>query len=54
MYRRYLLEHGLKMDGRPDMDAKNVDDMGSMETFFSETSNGKYVPRCAYFGRLSS
>ncbi|GJC88832.1 tubulin alpha chain [Colletotrichum liriopes] len=41
----YLLEHGLGSDGRPDPNAKDVVDGGSYETFFTETSNGKYVPR---------
>src|SRR5271155_2939932 len=45
---RYLLEHGLKQDGRPDGDAKDAGDPGSMETFFTETSNGKYVPRSIF------
>ncbi|MCJ1246181.1 hypothetical protein MMC30_003386 [Trapelia coarctata] len=35
------------MDGRPDPDA-NVGDVGSMETFFSETRSGKYVPRSIF------
>jgi len=43
----YLLEHGLKMDGRPDPDA-NVGDVGSKETFFTETRSGKYVPRSIF------
>ncbi len=41
----YLLEHGLGADGHPDANAKDVGDGGSFETFFTETSNGKYVPR---------
>ena len=44
----YLLEHGLKSDGRPDPDAEDIGDTGSMETFFTETSNGKYVPRSIF------
>jgi tubulin alpha len=40
------LEHGLKLDGRLDEDA--VEDRGSMETFFTETSNGKHVPRSIF------
>src|SRR5690242_1551756 len=37
---RYLLEHGLKADGRPDPDAKDLNEGGSFETFFTETGNG--------------
>jgi tubulin alpha len=44
----YLLEHGLKADGKPDPDAKGVGESGSMETFFSETGSGKYVPRSIF------
>lgn len=43
----YLLEHGLKADGRPDPDA-NIGNPGAFETFFSETSSGKYVPRSIF------
>jgi len=45
---RYLLEHGLKADGRPDPDAKDLNEGGSFETFFTETGNGKYVPRSIF------
>ena len=45
---RYLLEHGLKTDGLPNPDATDVGDPGSMDTFFSETSSGKYVPRSIF------
>ena len=46
---RYLLEHGLGADGRPDPNAKDIADAGgSFETFFTETSNGKYVPRSLF------
>lgn len=45
---RYLLEHGLGPDGRPDPNAKDVLDGGSYETFFTETSGGKYVPRSLF------
>ncbi len=44
----YLLEHGLGADGHPDANAKDVGDGGSFETFFTETSNGKYVPRSIF------
>ncbi|KAL0640306.1 alpha-tubulin [Maublancomyces gigas] len=43
----YLLEHGLKMDGRPDPDTTATAG-GSYETFFTETGNGKYVPRSIF------
>ena len=45
---RYLLEHGLSADGRPDAAAKDVGELGSFETFFTETGNGKYVPRSLF------
>ncbi|KAM3464722.1 hypothetical protein NHJ6243_002286 [Beauveria neobassiana] len=44
----YLLEHGLGPDGRPDPNAKDIGDPGSFETFFTETSNGKHVPRALF------
>ncbi len=44
----YLLEHGLKPDGRLDPDAPNVGEPGSFETFFSETRSGKWVPRSIF------
>ena len=45
---RYLLEHGLKPDGRPDPEAKDRAEGGAFETFFTETGNGKYVPRSIF------
>jgi tubulin alpha len=46
---RYLLEHGLKPDGCIDPDATDEEaKSGSYETFFTETSNGKYVPRSIF------
>lgn len=44
----YLLEHGLGHDGRPDPNATDIGDPGSFETFFTETSNGKHVPRALF------
>lgn len=46
--RRYLLEHGLKADGRQDPENKDVAHDGSFETFFTETGSGKYVPRSIF------
>lgn len=46
---RYLLEHGLRADGR--IDEERIQDLsegGSYETFFTETSSGKYVPRSIF------
>ena len=46
---RYLLEHGLKSDGRIDQERiDEVSEGGSYETFFTETSSGKYVPRSIF------
>ncbi|KAJ5117989.1 Tubulin/FtsZ GTPase domain-containing protein [Penicillium atrosanguineum] len=45
----YLLEHGLGPDGR--VDSGNTGDAGPngiYETFFTETSGGKYVPRAIF------
>nr|AXS58672.1 tubulin alpha chain isoform A homeolog f [Epichloe coenophiala] len=44
----YLLEHDLGPDGRPDPNAKDIGDQGSFETFFTETSSGKHVPRSIF------
>lgn len=48
---RYLIEHGLKPDGRPDPEMAAAADVaadGSFDTFFSETASGKYVPRSIF------
>lgn len=45
---RYLLEHGLKADGRPDPEANVGGDPGAFETFFTETSGNKHVPRSIF------
>ncbi|KAL6696377.1 Tubulin/FtsZ, GTPase domain-containing protein [Trichoderma pleuroticola] len=44
----YCLEHGLGHDGRIDPNAKDIDDTGSYDTFFTETSGGKHVPRALF------
>lgn len=42
----YCLEHGIQPDGRmPSEKAANDD---SFNTFFSETGNGKHVPRAVF------
>lgn len=38
----------MKADGRLDPDAGDIGETGSYETFFTETSNGKYVPRSIF------
>lgn len=49
MQHRYLLEHGLKPDGFIDPDVTDgAAKDGSYETFFTETSSGKYVPRSIF------
>jgi tubulin alpha len=35
-------------DGRPDPEATAIAETGSNETFFNETSGGKYVPRSIF------
>ncbi|KAJ5976653.1 hypothetical protein N7481_010360 [Penicillium waksmanii] len=45
----YLLEHNLLADGHINPDyVKELDQSGSYETFFTETANGKYVPRSIF------
>ncbi|CAG8293618.1 unnamed protein product [Penicillium salamii] len=45
----YLLEHGLKPDGYIDPEVTDeTAKTGSYETFFTETSHGKYVPRSIF------
>ena len=44
---RYCLEHGLGFDGRPDTESR-VNDVGSRETFFTETGKDKFVPRSIF------
>ncbi|KAJ5273644.1 hypothetical protein N7478_008769 [Penicillium angulare] len=42
----YLLEHGLTPEGRYNAElADEIGQNGSYDTFFTETSDGKYVPR---------
>ena len=45
---RYCLEHGLQLDGKPDPNTTAKDTAGSYNTFFTETGNGKYVPRSIF------
>ena len=45
---RYLLEHGLTPDGRIDPKSTVDNSEGSHGTFFTETSNGKHVPRSIF------
>lgn len=42
------MEHGLGPDGRPDPNAAELAETGSFETFFTETSSGKHVPRSLF------
>lgn len=44
----YLLEHGLKPDGRLDETSDLDQEGGAFETFFTETGSGKYVPRSIF------
>ncbi|KAJ5379641.1 hypothetical protein N7509_012760 [Penicillium cosmopolitanum] len=45
----YLLEHNLLADGHINPDyVQEIDQSGSYETFFTETGNGKYVPRSIF------
>ncbi|KAF3481852.1 tubulin subunit [Arthroderma uncinatum] len=44
----YLLEHGLKADGRLDPETADTCEPGSFDTFFTETRDNKYVPRSIF------
>ncbi|KAJ5900087.1 Tubulin alpha-2 chain [Penicillium taxi] len=45
----YLLEHGLTPDGHYNAElGENAADPGHYDTFFTETSGGKYVPRSVF------
>ncbi|KAK6342828.1 hypothetical protein TWF718_008211 [Orbilia javanica] len=44
----YSHEHALLPDGRVDPEKKELSATGSYDTFFSETQNGKYVPRSIF------
>lgn len=41
----FCLEHGIQVDGTFGVQASKVNDDDSFTTFFSETGNGKHVPR---------
>mmetsp|Transcript_4987 Transcript_4987/g.13934 ORF Transcript_4987/g.13934 Transcript_4987/m.13934 type:complete len:449 (-) Transcript_4987:109-1455(-) len=44
----YCLEHGIDPDGRMPSDLTPGEENDSFNTFFSETSSGKHVPRAIY------
>lgn len=44
----YCLEHGIGRDGRVSPDVQDRDDLGSPDTFYTETSSGKHVPRSIF------
>lgn len=41
----FCLEHGIQADGTFGTQASKINDDDSFTTFFSETGNGKHVPR---------
>lgn len=41
----FCLEHGIQADGTFSTQASKINDDDSFTTFFSETGNGKHVPR---------
>jgi len=45
----YCLEHGINPDGTLSADKTRKDRPLAFDTFFSETGQGKYVPRAVYF-----
>ncbi|AFZ80267.1 tubulin alpha chain, putative [Theileria equi strain WA] len=44
----FCIEHGINPDGSMDSKPTNSEDDKTFHTFFSETSSGKYVPRCIF------
>lgn len=44
----YCMEHGIRPDGHMHVDDPNRDLDTSFSTFFTETGNGKHVPRAVY------
>eukprot|EP00559_Dactyliosolen_fragilissimus_P009308 CAMPEP_0184855548 /NCGR_PEP_ID=MMETSP0580-20130426/761_1 /TAXON_ID=1118495 /ORGANISM="Dactyliosolen fragilissimus" /LENGTH=451 /DNA_ID=CAMNT_0027350089 /DNA_START=114 /DNA_END=1469 /DNA_ORIENTATION=+ len=44
----YCLEHGIDADGKMPGDKSVDSETDGYNTFFSETGNGKHVPRCVY------
>lgn len=44
----YCLEHGFSLDGHVDPNRNEDADYGSWDTFFTETSGGKHVPRSIF------
>jgi len=44
----YCLEHGINTDGKMPGDKSVDSEVDGYNTFFSETGNGKHVPRCVY------
>ena len=44
----YCLEHGIQPDGMIPVDPTNQEPDDSFNTFFSETSGGKHVPRAIF------
>ena len=45
----YCLEHGIQPDGTMPSDSSVDNETDAFNTFFSETSGGKHVPRAIYF-----
>jgi len=45
----YCLEHGIQPDGTMPSDTSMDNETDAFNTFFSETSGGKHVPRAIYF-----
>ncbi|KOS18677.1 Tubulin alpha chain [Escovopsis weberi] len=44
----YCLEHSLGLDGKVNPQAKDLGEQGSFSTFFTESRNGKHVPRSIF------
>lgn len=44
----YCVEHGIGTDGKIDTEASKDHETGSLNTFFSETEGGRFVPRAIY------
>ena len=44
----YCLEHGIQPDGQMPSEKSKYGNEDCFNTFFSETGNGKYVPRALF------
>jgi len=49
IWKLYCMEHNIDMDGTRNIDLETIGaDIDNFQTFFYETSSGKYVPKCIF------